>query len=250
MFWILKTLKKETNSFKIFECFLRSILMINLIRKFWIFVFLLLGVFSFAQEKKHFSNVSNILQNIIPNVKASSWLLIHSIYGKDHILKQSGAAIDYVSQTSGFNIGIAEENEFYYIVYASGGKTEYVTTLESLKSFVGKPDDIQDAAISAATGGYIIDEEFRDIAANYYEDKSNYYLNLGKLTSMECPYQKKHFTLTISKSTGIITEAKDNGSYIELYNKKCTNNPRLLKIEKKEEPKDEPKKSSKSTKRR
>lgn len=225
--------------------------MITLIRKFWVFGFLFLGTFSYAQEKKHFSNVSIILQNIIPNVKASSWLLIHSSYGKDHILKQSGASIDYVSQTSGFNIGIAEENEFYFIVYVSGGKTEYVTTLEGLKNFVGKPDDIQDAAISAATDGYIIDEEFRDIAANYYEDKSNYYLNLGKLTSTECPYQKKHFTLTISKSTGIITEAKDNGSYIELYNKKCTNNPRLLKIEKKEESKDEPKKKpARSTKRK
>jgi hypothetical protein len=62
---------------------------------------------------------------------------------------------------------------------------------------------------------------------------------------------EKTFTLTISKSTGIITEAKDNGSYIELYNKKCTNNPRLLKIEKKEEPKDEPKKKpTRSTKRK
>lgn len=225
--------------------------MIKLIRKFWVFGFLFLGIFSYAQEKKHFSNVSSILQNIIPNVKATSWLLIHKSYGKDQILKQSGALIDYVSPASGFNIGIAEEDEFYYIVYVSGGKTEYVTTLEGLKNFVGKPDDIQDAAISAATDGYIIDEEFRDIAANYYEDKSNYYLNLGKLTSTECPYQKKHFTLTISKSTGAITDAKDNGSYIELYNKKCTNNPRLLKIEKKEEPKDEPKKKpTRSTKRK
>lgn len=225
--------------------------MIKLIRKFWVFGFLFLGIFSYAQEKKHFSNVSSILQNIIPNVKATSWLLIHKSYGKDQILKQSGVPIDYVSPASGFNIGIAEEDEFYYIVYASGGKTEYVTTLEGLKNFVGKPDDIQDAAISAATDGYIIDEEFRDIAANYYEDKSNYYLNLGKLTSTECPYQKKHFTLTISKSTGAVTEAKDNGSYIELYNKKCTNNPRLLKIEKKEEPKDEPKKKpARSTKRK
>ena len=82
------------------------------------------------------------------------------------------------------------------------------------------------------------------------EDISNYYLDLGKLISKECPYQKKHYTLTISKVTGTINFVKDNGSYIELYNKKCTNNPRLLKIEKKEEPKDEPKKPTKSTKRR
>ncbi len=225
--------------------------MVKFTYKFILTVFIFLGISSFSQEKKQFANVSSILQNIIPNIKVSSWVLIHKSYGKDQVLKQSGSAIDYISQTSGFNIGIAEEDEYYYIVYVSGGKTEYVTDLEGLKKFVGKVDDIQDAAVFAATDGYIIDEEFRDMAGNYYEDKANYYLDLGKLTSKECPYQKKHFTLTISKSTGTITDIKDNGAYIELYNKKCTNNPRLLKIEKKEEPKDEPKKKpTRSAKRR
>ncbi|MDQ0592291.1 hypothetical protein QFZ37_000660 [Chryseobacterium ginsenosidimutans] len=218
--------------------------------KFSLLVFILLSIFSYAQEKKQFSNVSTILQNIIPNIKTDFWVLIHKNYGKDNVIKQSGAVKDYISQSSGFNIGIAEEDEFYYIVYSSGGKTEYITNLDGLKKFIGKVDDIQDAAIFATTEGYIIDEEFRDIAGNYYEDKSNYYLDLGKLTSKECPYQKKHFTLTVSKSAGTITNVKDNGSYIELYNKKCTNNPRLLKIEKKEEHKDEPKKSTRSTKRK
>ena len=209
-----------------------------------------LGVLSYSQEKKQFSNVSNILQNIIPNIKTTSWMLIHSSYGKDLIIKQSGSKINYIPQSAGFNIGVAEEGEFYYIVYSAAGKTENITTLEGLKTFIGKIDDIKEAAIAAAVDGYFIDEEFRDLAGNYYEDKSNYYLDLGKLTSKECPYQKKHFTLTISKSSGNITDIKDNGSYIELYNKKCTNNPRLLKIEKKDEPKDEPKKSTRSTKRR
>ena len=218
--------------------------------KISLFVFMFLGVLSYSQEKKQFSNVSNILQNIIPNIKTSSWMLIHSSYGKDLVIKQSGPKIDYVPQTSGFNIGVAEEGEFYYIVYSAGGKTENITTLDGLKTFIGRIDDIKEAAIAAAADGYFIDEEFRDLAGNYYEDKSNYYLDLGKLTSKECPYQKKHFTLTISKSSGNITDIKDNGSYIELYNKKCTNNPRLLKIEKKDEPKDEPKKSTRSTKRR
>lgn len=224
--------------------------MVKFTNKFSLFVFIFLGIFSYSQEKKQFSNVSNILQNIIPNVKTDSWALIHKSYGKDNIIKQSGAVKDYIPQSSGFNIGIAEEDEFYYIVYSSGGKTEYVTDLDGLKKFVGKVDDIEDAAVFAVTEGYVVDEEFRDMAGNYYEDKSNYYLDLGKLTSKECPYQKKHFTLTISKSAGAITNVKDNGAYIELYNKKCTNNPRLLKIVKKEEPKDEPKKSTKSTKRR
>jgi hypothetical protein len=224
--------------------------MVKFTNKFSLFVFIFLGIFSYSQEKKQFSNVSNILQNIIPNTKTDSWVLIHKSYGKDNIIKQSGVVKDYIPQSSGFNIGIAEEDEFYYIVYSSGGKTEYITDLDGLKKFVGKVDDIEDAAIFAATEGYIVDEEFRDMAGNYYDDKSNYYLDLGKLTSKECPYQKKHFTLTINKSTGTIINVKDNGAYIELYNKKCTNNPRLLKIVKKEEPKDEPKKSTKSTKRR
>ncbi len=169
-------------------------------------------------------------------------MLIHSSYGKDQIVKQSGPKIDYTSQPSGFNVGVTEPDEFYYIVYASGGKTEHVTTLEGLKTFIGKIDDVEEAAIAAAVDGYMVDEEFKDLAGNYYDDKTNYYLGLGKLTSKECPYQKKHFTLTVNKASGNITDIKDNGSYIELYNKKCTNNPRLLKIEKKEEPKDEPKK--------
>uniref|UniRef100_A0AAU6WSH8 GNAT family N-acetyltransferase n=3 Tax=Chryseobacterium TaxID=59732 RepID=A0AAU6WSH8_9FLAO len=170
-------------------------------------------------------------------MKIDSWLLIHKSYGKDNVLKQVGTVKDYTSPSSGFNIGIAEEDEFYYIVYSAGGKTEYVTNPEELKKFIGKADDVQEAAVLAAADGYIIDEEFKDMAGNYSEDKSNYYLDLGKLTSRECPYQKKHYTLTVNKVSGTITEVKDNGAYIELYNKKCTNNPRLLKIEKKKNPK-------------
>ncbi|KQT24416.1 hypothetical protein ASG22_10425 [Chryseobacterium sp. Leaf405] len=222
--------------------------MVKLTKQFSLFVFLFLGVLSYAQEKKQFSNVSSILQYITPNIKTDSWILVHQSYGKDNVIKKSGTLKDYIPQSSGFNIGIAQEDEFYYIVYSSGGKTENITNLDGLRNFIGKIDNINEAAILASTDGYIVDEEFRDLAGNYYDDKSNYYLELGKLTSKECPYQKKHFTLTINKSMGTITDVKDNGAYIELYNKKCTNNPRLLKLEKKEEPKDDPKR--KSTKRR
>lgn len=208
------------------------------------------GIALSAQEKKQFPNVSVVLQNIIPDVKNNSWILIHKSYGKDNMIKQSGEKKDFESQSLGFNIGIADGDSFYYIVDFSKGKPEYITDLMGLGKFVGKVDNIYDAAVFAATEGYIIDEEFRDLAANYYQDSTNYYLDLGKLTSKECPYQKKHFTLTIPKSGEKILNVKENGSYIELYNKKCTNNPRLLKLEKKEEPKDEPKKSNKSTKRR
>ncbi|WP_419869290.1 hypothetical protein [Chryseobacterium sp. CT-SW4] len=208
--------------------------------------FLLSGIVGYAQDKTKFSNTHNVLAKIVPNIRTDFWVLVYNEYAKDHELKTYGTKKDYTPQFSGFDL-FPNEDTFYYIVYSSGGKINYVTDLEALKTFVGNVDNAEEAAILATVkDGYVIDDQFKDVAGNYYEDKTNYYLDLGKLTSKECPYQKKHYTLTVNKSTGDITNIKDNGTYIELYNKKCKNNPRLLKIEKKEEPTDEPK----STKRR
>ncbi|MBB4806886.1 hypothetical protein HNP38_002182 [Chryseobacterium defluvii] len=219
------------------------------IGKLILFVFLFLGMLTYAQQKKKFADIPNLLQRIIPDDRVDFWVLVYNTYGKDREIKTSGGKKDYTPQFSGFDI-FPDEDSFYYIVYSSAGKTNYVTDLEGLKKFIGKVDNVEEAAIAATIEGYMVDEEFKDIAGNYYEDGSNYYLDLGKLTSKECPYQKTHYTLTVNKSTGAITSVKDNGTYIELYYKKCKNNPRLLKIEKKEEPKDEPKKPAKSTPRK
>lgn len=223
--------------------------MIKVILKFGLFSFLLLGINAYSQEKKHFTGYSNILQGIIPNQKTDFWILVHSSYGKNQEVKTVGTKKDYTPQTSGFNL-FPDENGFFYIVSSSGGKIEYITDLPAVKKFIGKIDNVEEAAIMLTAEGYFVDEEFNDLAGNYSEDNANYYLEVGKLTSKECPYQKKHFNITVSKANGEITNTKDDGTYIELYNKKCTNNPRLLKIEKKETPKDEPKKTNSSTKRR
>lgn len=209
-----------------------------------VFIFLLLGFFGYSQNKKNFSNIPNILQQIIPNERIDSWVLVYNSYGKNQDIKTSGGKIEYTPQFSGFNL-FPEEDSFYYIAYSAGGKINYITDLEALKKFTGKIDNAEEAAIVLTADGYMVDEEFKDVAGNYYEDPTNYYLDIGKLTSKECPYQKTHYTLTVSKSSGTVSNVKDNGTYIELYNKKCANNPRLLKIQKKEEPKDEPKKSPK-----
>ncbi|MGG5209316.1 hypothetical protein ACQWU4_10220 [Chryseobacterium sp. MIQD13] len=207
-------------------------------------VFLLLGVLGYSQSKKNFSGIPNILQKIIPDDKVDSWVLVYNSYGKNQEIKIADGKTDYIPQSSGFDL-FPEEDSFYYIAYAAGGKVNYVTDLEGLKKFVGKIDNAEEAAIVLTTEGYMVDEEFKDVAGNYYEDTANYYLDIGKLTSQECPYQKTHYTVTVSKASGAVSKVKDNGTYIELYNKKCANNPRLLKIQKKEEPKDEPKKSTK-----
>ncbi|MEN4759681.1 hypothetical protein ABEG63_05000 [Chryseobacterium sp. C39-AII1] len=220
----------------------------KIISKFTLFIFLIVSVLSFAQEKKKFANISSVLNGIIPNERIDFWVLVHNEYGKNNEVKISGKKKDYTPQSSGFNL-FPSEDSFYYIVYSSGGNINYVTDFDGLRKFVGKTDNAEEAAIIATIDGYLIDDEFKDIAASYSEDKMNYYLEIGKLTSKECPYQKKHFTLTVNKASGTIKDIKDNGTYIELYNKKCPNNPRLLKIEKKEEPKNEPKKSTRSTRR-
>ncbi|MDH5034753.1 hypothetical protein [Chryseobacterium cucumeris] len=218
--------------------------MIKTATRFTILTFSLLGVLGFAQEKKKFSSIPAILQQINPGNRVDSWVLVYNSYGKGQEIKISGK-VNYTPQFSGFNL-FPSEDSFYYIAYSEEGKVNYVTDVEGLKKFVDRIDNAQEAAVVLAADGYMIDEEFKDLAGNYHEDKSNYYLDLGKLTSKECPYQKTHYTVTLNKSTGAVNNVKDNGTYIELYNKKCANNPRLLKIEKKEEPKkDEPKKTPK-----
>ncbi|KYH06088.1 hypothetical protein A1704_07230 [Chryseobacterium cucumeris] len=218
--------------------------MIKTATRFTIVIFSLLGVLGFAQEKKKFSSIPAILQQINPGNRVDSWVLVYNSYGKGQEIKISGK-VNYTPQFSGFNL-FPSEDSFYYIAYSEEGKVNYVTDVEGLKKFVDRIDNAQEAAVVLAADGYMIDEEFKDLAGNYHEDKSNYYLDLGKLTSKECPYQKTHYTVTLNKSTGAVNNVKDNGTYIELYNKKCANNPRLLKIEKKEEPKkDEPKKTPK-----
>ncbi|MCW3167752.1 hypothetical protein OMO38_04340 [Chryseobacterium sp. 09-1422] len=203
--------------------------------------FLVLGTFIFSQEKKKNFNTQNVLARIIPNDKIDFWILVQNNYGKNEEIKTAGAKKDYLPQSSGFNITPTEDS-FYYIVYSKAGKLNYITEISGLKDFIGKADNVEEAALAQVLDGYVIDEQFAHVAGNYYEDKTNYYLDLGKVTSKECPYEKKHFTLTVNKATSQISEVKENGTYIELYTKKCANNPRLLKIEKKEEPKDEPKK--------
>ncbi|KQR95268.1 hypothetical protein ASG01_05325 [Chryseobacterium sp. Leaf180] len=212
-------------------------------------IFLISGSAISAQEKKKFTSIEQVLARITPNDKVDYWVLVHNLYGKNREVRSSGTKKDYLPQFSGFNI-VPNENSFYYIAYSQAGKTSYITTLEDLKTFIGKADNAEEAALKAVFEGYFIDEEFIDVAANYREDTKNFYLDLGKITMTECPYQKSHFMLTVDKKSGEITSAKDNGAYMELYNKKCKNNPRLLKIEKKEEPKEDPKKKQPIKKKR
>lgn len=221
--------------------------MVNNIKLILATAFLFWSHFSFSQEKKKFSSIDQVLSKIQPNNSSESWLLVYNEYGKNREVKISGSKQNYLPQFAGFNFRAGEES-FYYIVSFVKGNAKYITDIRELREFIGKVNNVEEAAVLAVLEGYLIDDQFVDIAANYTEDKNNYYLGLGKVTSTECPYQKKHFTLTVDKASGKITNSEEHGTYIELYTKNCKNNPRLMKIEKKEEPEDESKR--KPTKRK
>lgn len=209
---------------------------------------LTLSISLFSQENKKPLTVDGVLTKITPSENLDFWILVKNNDGINEEIYTSGTKKEYTTQTSGFKL-IPVEKTFYYIVYSKKGNIEYITEIAALKGFFGKINNAQEAALSAFLEGYFIDEHFTDVAANYYEDVKNYYLDLGKITSKECPYQKKYFTLTVNKATGEISNVKENGTYIEVYTKKCTNNPRLLKIENKVEQQEEPKKQSSKAKK-
>ncbi|MDN5422634.1 MAG: hypothetical protein L0G07_04435, partial [Chryseobacterium sp.] len=107
-----------------------------------ILLFILLGFFGYSQDKKNFSNIPTILQQIIPNDRIDSWVLVYNSYGKSQEIRTSGGKKDYTPQFSGFNL-FPSEDSFYYIAYFTGGKMNYITDLEGLKKFVGKIDNAE-----------------------------------------------------------------------------------------------------------
>ena len=145
--------------------------MSNTATRFTILTFLLLGILGYSQEKKKFSNIPSVLQQINPGSRVDSWVLIYNSYGKGEEIKTSDK-VNYTPQFSGFNL-FPSEDSFYYIAYSEGGKVNYVTDVVGLKKFVDRIDNAQEAAVVLAAEGYMVDEEFKDLAGNYHEDQSN-----------------------------------------------------------------------------
>lgn len=207
-----------------------------IISKIFIPTLLFASILGFSQDQKNFfPNESSLLKKIVPNDKLDFWTLIESNYGKTTELKISGVKKDFVAQSSGFSLGYSNESQFLYIVYSKGGVLNYITKKEDLKPFIGKIDNIEEAAIMQVLDGYQIDYEYKNLAANYHQNSTTYILDLGKTTSKECPLQKTHFTISVDKKTGLVSSIEDNGAYFEVYQKHCKNNPRLLKIKEKHE---------------
>lgn len=200
-------------------------------KKYSLLFLLLFSAFGIAQEKKNFTSLDKIISAIEPSAK--SWALLKNT----EELINKGDFYDYQFQSEGFKLDPNEET-FYYIAYSNGGKVNYITSLHELGKFIGKINNVEEAAIKAITEGYYIDLEFKDIAANYYQKNGNYFLEIGKITSLECPYQKRSYSLIINEVTGKITTAKENETYTEIYKKDCKNNPDRFIPPKKEKKKE------------
>lgn len=203
-----------------------------MIKKYSLFAFLLFAVLCFGQknDKVLINNAESLLKKIIPNDKTESWTLIYNEYARDKVLK-SGTKNNYLPQFSGFKLNNATEG-YYYIAAAKGDSYTYITDLTTLQSFIGTIDNGEEAALLAITKGYLVDYEFKEYAANYRNVGNSYEVEVGKITSTECPMAKSHFMLTIDKKTGSISESGDLGRYFELYGKDCKNNPHYAALEK------------------
>ncbi|MBW8362483.1 MAG: hypothetical protein K0M56_09900 [Kaistella sp.] len=218
-------------------------------KNIFLLIFSTFGVLIFSQEKKNFTNVQNILKALQPNERLDSWTLVYNQYSRDEVLKTTGKEKNYMPQFSGFKLSNDDEG-YYYIAKSAGGKISYITDTEQLRKFIGTVDNGEEAAVIGILEGYFMDEEFEDLAGNYYADAQHFYVELGKVTSKECPFEKTHFMLTVNKKTGTITNVKDNGEYFEVYSKTCANNPRMQNYKKELEPYVPPKKARSKKKRR
>lgn len=190
-------------------------------------IILSLSIFSigiFAQQKTQFNGSEYLLKSVVMNEDFNFYRLIYNRDGIDYPIKTIGDDHEYNPQTSGFKLDDYDDG-YYYIVLGKDGKITYVTELSDLKTFIGTIDNGEEAAIEGIINGYVIDEEFENLAANFHESGENFIVELGKVTSEVCPYQKKFYQLTVNKTTGKIIDEKEKGVYHEIYDKTCENNP-------------------------
>lgn len=178
----------------------------------------------FGQVKTNFTDTESLLKGIEPAKSVTSWMLISNEDGTENIIKSTKKIEDFSTQETGFQL-INNDHQFYYIVFNEGNNVNYITDLSSLKSFLGRIDNVEEAALLAISEGYFLDIEFSDLAGNYITTEDSYIVELAKITSNSCPLAKSHFELTIDKKSGSVISVKDNGVYNEVYDKSCKNNP-------------------------
>ncbi|MBS1548854.1 MAG: hypothetical protein JSS94_03165 [Bacteroidetes bacterium] len=191
-----------------------------------IFCFLFSMSFYFvkAQEKKNFDHTYTIFKHLQPNEKWDYWATYFFDGDQHHQLKQYGGKKNKEISDTGF-LHSPIDHSYFYIVVEKAGKKQIITDAEGLKKFIGAIDNVYEATALALLKGYFIDEEYQSIAGSYSEDKENYFLDLGLVTSENCPFAKTNYHVTMDKKSGLILNAKAGQVYFEKYRKECKNNP-------------------------
>ncbi len=191
-------------------------------KKIVVFVLSFLFGLSFSQDKKLMGNLDHIIMNLEPNVQ--QWMLVKNQEGKDKIIKNIGDIQNFEHQNKGIRLNL-QDDDFYYIVYLDKGNIQYINSLEGLGTFIGKPNNVEELILKAVASGFFIDTEFLHLAGNYREDDQYYYVEMAKLTSKDCPIEKRNYRITFNKKTGDIVETEELKKYQEIYHKDCKNNP-------------------------
>ncbi|WP_187478528.1 hypothetical protein [Amniculibacterium sp. G2-70] len=186
--------------------------------------FMLSFTLFFSQEKKMIDHTYTVFKNLQPNEKFDYWAVYFFDGDNLHQLKQYGGKKKNEVSDKGF-LQSPIDHSYYYIVTEKGNTKNVITDNEGLKKFIGKIDNAYEAAAMMLLKGYFIDEEYQSVAGSFVEGKENYQLEMGLVSSENCPFAKKSYTLFVDKTTGLLLDLKEGTVYFEKYRKECKNNP-------------------------
>ena len=191
----------------------------------WIhIVVMLLSLITYGQDRKvEIKNSEQIFNAILPDEDIKSYKIISKQYANEKIIKAKGDFF-HIPQFKGIKFHPSDEH-YFYIAYQKGNELYYSTDLESLMTFMGTINTPQEAVLLAMSQGYFPDFEHHHFAGNYEMKNGEYFIELSKITSENCPYAKNNFLISVHALTREIKELKDISRYFVIYDKDCTNHP-------------------------
>ena len=156
-----------------------------------------------------------LLKHIVPYDENVQYWEINYLDGQTKVLASFGNLGDeepnklkfYHNSFSGFFTGCQPLLCSYRIVFLKDGSWNFVESIEELKTFIGKVENVQEAFLLARMQGFRIDE--KSDGNGYLKTEKGYKLKVMKYKS--CPESKESFNVFINSDE--IVSVSSNGFY-------------------------------------